>query len=33
MAWFSVVGFAVVLFTYFGVNYLMSSMHSYAGAR
>jgi cytochrome c-type biogenesis protein CcsB len=33
MAWFSVAGFAVVLFTYFGVNYLMSSMHSYAGAK
>ncbi|MDD5629470.1 MAG: c-type cytochrome biogenesis protein CcsB [Elusimicrobia bacterium] len=33
MAWFSVAGFAVVLFTYFGVNYLMSSMHSYAGSR
>ncbi len=33
MAWFSVVGFAAVLFTYFGVNYLMSSMHSYAGSR
>ena len=33
MAWFSLAGFAFVLFTYFGVNYLMSSMHSYAGAR
>jgi cytochrome c-type biogenesis protein CcsB len=33
MAWLSVAGFAFVLFTYFGVNYLMSSMHSYAGAR
>jgi len=31
MAWFSVIGFAFVLFTYFGVNYLMSSLHSYAG--
>jgi len=30
MAWFSVAGFAFVLFTYFGVNYLMSSLHSYA---
>ncbi|MFC1520975.1 c-type cytochrome biogenesis protein CcsB [Elusimicrobiota bacterium] len=30
MAWFSVVGFAFVLFTYFGVNYLMSGLHSYA---
>ncbi|MBI5241682.1 MAG: c-type cytochrome biogenesis protein CcsB [Elusimicrobia bacterium] len=33
MAWFSAAGFAVVLFTYFGVNYLMSSLHSYAGSR
>ncbi len=31
MAWFSVAGFAFVLFTYFGVNYLMSGLHSYAG--
>ena len=33
MAWLSVLGFAFVLFTYFGVNYLMSSLHSYAGSK
>ncbi|MFA6093787.1 MAG: c-type cytochrome biogenesis protein CcsB [Elusimicrobiota bacterium] len=33
MAWLSVAGFAFVLFTYFGVNYLLKSLHSYAGAR
>jgi ABC-type transport system involved in cytochrome c biogenesis permease subunit len=33
MAWLSVVGFIFVLFTYFGVNYLMSSLHSYAGSK
>ena len=32
MAGFSICGFAFVLFTYFGVNYLMSSLHSYAGS-
>ncbi|MBI4678648.1 MAG: c-type cytochrome biogenesis protein CcsB [Elusimicrobia bacterium] len=30
MAWLSALGFAFVLFTYFGVNYLMSGLHSYA---
>lgn len=29
-AWISVVGFSSVLFTYFGVNYLLSGLHSYA---
>ena len=29
-AWISVVGFAAVIFTYFGVNYLLSGLHSYA---
>jgi ABC-type transport system involved in cytochrome c biogenesis permease subunit len=29
-AWLMVGGFAVVLFTYFGVNYLLSGLHSYA---
>ncbi len=29
-AWVSVVGFASVIFTYFGVNYLLSGLHSYA---
>jgi ABC-type transport system involved in cytochrome c biogenesis permease subunit len=28
-AWLCVAGFLFVLFTYFGVNYLMKSMHSY----
>ncbi len=31
MAWLSITGFAFVLFTYFGVNYLLSGLHSYAG--
>lgn len=30
LAWFSLVGFACVLFTYFGVNMLLSGLHSYA---
>jgi cytochrome c-type biogenesis protein CcsB len=29
-SWVAVLGFASVLFTYFGVNYLMSGLHSYA---
>lgn len=29
-AWLSVVGFLAMLFTYFGVNYLLSGLHSYA---
>lgn len=29
-AWLSVVGYLAVLFTYFGVNYLLSGLHSYA---
>lgn len=28
-AWVSVIGFAAMLFTYFGVNYLLSGLHSY----
>lgn len=31
-AWISVAGFASVLFTYFGVNYLLSGLHSYASS-
>ena len=31
-AWISVLGFASVIFTYFGVNYLLSGLHSYANA-
>ena len=30
MAWLSIIGFACVLFTYFGVNFLLSGLHSYA---
>lgn len=29
-AWLSIIGFASVLFTYFGVNFLLSGLHSYA---
>lgn len=30
LSWFAVIGFLAVLFTYFGVNYLLSGLHSYA---
>ena len=30
-AWISVIGFASVVFTYLGVNFLLSGLHSYAG--
>jgi len=29
-AWISVIGFGSVIFTYYGVNFLLSGMHSYA---
>ena len=29
-SWLSVIGFIAVLFTYFGVNFLLSGLHSYA---
>jgi len=29
-AWLSVIGFIAMLFTYFGVNYLLAGLHSYA---
>ena len=29
-AWVSVIGFASVIFTYYGVNFLLSGLHSYA---
>jgi ABC-type transport system involved in cytochrome c biogenesis permease subunit len=29
-AWMAVFGFAAVLFTFFGVNYLLPGLHSYA---
>jgi ABC-type transport system involved in cytochrome c biogenesis permease subunit len=28
-AWISVIGFACTLFTFFGVNFLLSGLHSY----
>lgn len=31
LAWFAVCAFPLVLFTYFGVNYLLVGLHSYAG--
>ena len=30
VAWLSMIGFGCVLFTYFGVNFLLSGLHSYA---
>ncbi|THB79845.1 MAG: c-type cytochrome biogenesis protein CcsB [Desulfobacteraceae bacterium] len=30
ISWLSIAGFICVLFTYFGVNYLLSGLHSYA---
>ncbi len=30
MAWLSIIGFTFILFTYFGVNYLLSGLHSYS---
>jgi ABC-type transport system involved in cytochrome c biogenesis permease subunit len=29
VAWLSLIGFVCVLFTYFGVNFLLSGLHSY----
>ncbi len=31
IAWLSILGFIAVLFTYFGVNFLLSGLHSYGG--
>ncbi len=30
-AWISVIGFLAMVFTYFGVNYLLTGLHSYTG--
>ena len=30
LAWVSIIGFMAVLFTYFGVNYLLAGLHSYS---
>lgn len=32
VAWLSIIGFACVLFTYFGVNFILSGLHSYGTA-
>ncbi|MBI5606159.1 MAG: c-type cytochrome biogenesis protein CcsB [Deltaproteobacteria bacterium] len=32
VAWLSIIGFACVLFTYFGVNFILSGLHSYGNA-
>jgi cytochrome c-type biogenesis protein CcsB len=32
IAWLSIIGFACVLFTYFGVNFILSGLHSYGSA-
>ncbi|WP_456387592.1 c-type cytochrome biogenesis protein CcsB [Desulfolithobacter sp.] len=29
ISWFSIIGFVSVMFTYYGVNYLLSGLHSY----
>ena len=31
IAWIAIIGFVSVVFTYFGVNYILSGLHSYAG--
>jgi cytochrome c-type biogenesis protein CcsB len=33
VAWLSIIGFICVLFTYFGVNFLLSGLHSYANTK
>jgi cytochrome c-type biogenesis protein CcsB len=32
IAWLSIIGFACVLFTYFGVNFILAGLHSYGTA-
>jgi cytochrome c-type biogenesis protein CcsB len=32
IAWLSIIGFACVLFTYFGVNFILTGLHSYGTA-
>ena len=32
LAWMALFGFVAVLFTYFGVNFLLSGLHSYGSA-
>ncbi|MEN8134356.1 MAG: c-type cytochrome biogenesis protein CcsB [Thermodesulfobacteriota bacterium] len=31
IAWLAIIGFVAVIFTYYGVNYLLSGLHSYGG--
>jgi len=31
IAWLAIIGFSAVFFTYFGVNFLLSGLHSYGG--
>lgn len=31
IAWISIIGFMAVIFTYYGVNFLLSGLHSYGG--
>jgi cytochrome c-type biogenesis protein CcsB len=33
VAWLSIIGFVCVLFTYFGVNFLLGGLHSYANIK
>ena len=33
VAWLSIIGFGCVLFTYFGVNFLLGGLHSYANVK
>ena len=32
IAWLAIIGFASVMFTYFGVNFVLSGLHSYGGS-
>ena len=32
IAWLAIIGFVSVVFTYYGVNYLLSGLHSYGGS-
>ena len=32
IAWLAIIGFASVIFTYFGVNFVLSGLHSYGSS-
>jgi len=32
IAWLAIIGFVAVVFTYYGVNYLLSGLHSYGSS-